>query len=449
MSGSPENESQVRGSTLAAIIDAAPWSGHQKRILFLACLCLVADGFDTQAIGFAAPAILSDFRMTKAALAPVFALGLAGMMIGAAVGGMIGDRIGRKLALVLSVTIFGLMTAVMATANDLFSLAAFRLAAGLGLGGALPNSAALVAELTPQRRRSFAVTMTILCIPIGGIVGGFVAAETLPQVGWRGLFVIAGVLPLAIGVLLFLFVPESPRFLLARGRGERSIQKSLSRMGLHVEPGINLVDESRGDQSMGSVGDLFEPRLKRDTVALWVAYFACLFATYMFYNWLPTLLAEAGYTLATASRGLLFVNVGAIVGALGGGWLFTVRGSRGPMMAIAASAVIGALVLVATPLRPEAPALILIVLTWAGGSVVGIQVLLFTLAANVYPTHIRATGVGSAAGLGRIGAVLSSFSGAAILGAVGPNGFFAVVALVMLIVALAIASVRTHIPRRL
>ena len=130
--------------------DTSSWAPYQKLVLLLCSLVIVLDGFDALALGFAAPAMLPDLNLTKEELAPVLAIGLIGMTIGAAIGGILGDKFGRKIALLVSTIIFGSMTGAIAFANDLPTLGLFRFIAGIGLGGALPNVTALVAEYTPS-----------------------------------------------------------------------------------------------------------------------------------------------------------------------------------------------------------------------------------------------------------------------------------------------------------
>jgi len=171
-------------------------------------------------IGFAAPALLADWGVTKADLAPALAMGLIGMTVGAAVAGWLGDRLGRKIVIVGSVLVFGALTAATAMVSNVIELAALRFLAGLGLGGALPNVAALVAEFAPARLRSLAVSITIVCVPVGGVIGGLFAAPLLPRVGWHWFFLTAGALPVLVGLVLALLLPESPQFLEKR-RGVR------------------------------------------------------------------------------------------------------------------------------------------------------------------------------------------------------------------------------------
>lgn len=434
---------------VSEVIDAAPWSSHQKLVLVLATLALVLDGFDTLALGFAAPALLPDLGVTKAALAPVLAVGLIGMTIGAALGGLIGDRLGRKVALTGSVILFGTMTCAMALADDLVMLGAFRFIAGFGLGGALPNGAALVAEFTPFRRRGIAVTANLIGIPLGGVVGGFVAAAMLESVGWRGLFAIAGALPLVLAVFMLFLLPESPRFLATRSPGSAALRRTLRKMNIVVPDGTRFVERSPVQVSSPGLKGLFAPALVRDTLALWLAFFACLMTVYMSFSWLPTMLSEAGYSLKEASSGLLAFNVGSIVAALVGAWLIGFWGSKIPMIVMAFGGAFGAILLMIFPITPSMPtSWLILAMVYQGACIVGLQILLYLLATNVYPTEVRSTGVGASAGVGRIGAVLSSFIGAAALAAAGDGGFYLVAAVAMVASALGVALVSRHIEPR-
>lgn len=428
------------------VFDTAPWSPYQKFVLVLTCLALILDGFDTLALGFAAPAMLPDLGLSKAALAPVLAVGLIGMTIGAALGGIVGDRLGRRVALIGSVALFGAMTGLMATADSVITLGTFRLLAGFGLGGALPNSAALVAEFTPSVRRSLAVTLSIVCIPVGGVVGGFVAAAALPELGWRGLFAIAGATPLALAVILLAVLPESPRFLVRRPGKAAALHRTFRKMGIALPPNAHFVDRREPPVSGSRAATVLRPPFLRDTLALWTAFFACLLAVYMSYSWLPTMLADAGFDLRTSSTGLLAFNVGAIIAAVAAAWVTGHFGSRAPMLVLAIGGAIGAIGLLFLPLQPaESNVWLILALALEGGCIAGVQVILYALAAHVYPTLVRATGVGLAAGIGRVGAVLSSFIGAAALSTAGSAGFYIVVAVAMGTVAIAIALVRRHV----
>ena len=429
-------------------IDDGRWTLQQKLVLLLVGCAIIFDGFDNQALGFAAPAIIRDWGISKEMLSPVMAVGQFGMMFGAAIGGLIGDRIGRKTALVGSVLLFGVVTGCVALANDLLTIGVLRFVANLGLGAAFPCAAALVSEYTPARNRSLGVTASIVCVPLGGVIGGFIATAVLPVAGWRMLFAYAGGATLLVALLLLLALPESARFLLRRHGDGPKVRATLARAGIVVPDGARLVDEAEGADDHGGkspVGALFAPAWRGDTLALWAAFGACLFAVYAAFSWLPTMLADAGHDLATSSRGLTAFNIGGVIAALGSAWLIGYKGSRGPMVAMAIGGVLGAGALMVTPLDPAQPQLLLILILGIEGAFInGVQTTLYALAAHVYPTTIRATGVGSASSVGRIGAIASSFGGAIALHAFGAIGFSLMLLIAMAATTVALLGIRRH-----
>ncbi|MFO1469098.1 MAG: MFS transporter, partial [Steroidobacteraceae bacterium] len=201
-------------------------------------------------------------------LAPILAVGQVGMMFGTAFGGLTGDRMGRKVALLASVLIFALATALMSIVGSVEMLGALRFAAGFGLGGALPNAASLVAEYTPARSRSFAVTSTIVCVPLGGVLGGLIAAELLPVYGWRTLFAVAGIAPLLLAAILALMLPESARFLLVQGADMARVRRMLGRVGLALPANAVLREPERDSDHRGHFLELLVPVRRHDTLAL-------------------------------------------------------------------------------------------------------------------------------------------------------------------------------------
>jgi len=410
------------------------WTLHQKMVLALCGLAIVLDGFDTQVIGFAAPALLADWGITKADLAPILGIGLLGMTIGAAIGGYVGDRLGRRTAMIGSALVFGLATGSMAAAGNLWELGILRLVAGLGLGGALPIAAALVAEFTPANRRSLAVSISIVCIPTGGVVGGLFAAPLLPLIGWKGLFLIAGALPLVVALLLFLFLPESPSFLKSRLTQDATLEVPPSEQETGAQP-------SGGRQ--GFFRTLSEQGLWGDTVGLWAAFSVSLMANYLYFNWLPVLLSESKFDLSAASFGLLIFNLGSVTAGIAAGALSTRTGTRLPLSVLASTGAVTALLLMILPLHPEGSPWLLPALAVQGFCLGGTQILLYALAAHVFPVEIRATGIGSAASLGRIGAVISSGLGAVVL-AWASFGFFLTIGSAMVIGTVCILLVRRH-----
>lgn len=429
---------------LGPLLDDGAWSSYQKFVLFLTALAVILDGFDNQVLGFAIPAIVKEWGVDRSAFAPIFALGFLGMSLGTALGGVLGDRIGRKASLILSVLVFGAATGATAFTHDVFWLGACRVIAGFGLGGAMPNATTLIAEFSPLKRRSLAVTLGIVCIPLGGVIGGLIAARLLPTVGWRALFLIGGAAPLLLAAVLFFILPESPKYLAGRASRSRELGKVMGRLG--HDPNAAYAD-THDEVARASISALFAPGLRRETLSLWVAFFFCLLSTYIVFSWAPSLLAGAGFGLAASSNGLTMFNVGGVVGAIAGAWAILRFGSRVSMLVMAAGSVVSCAVLAALPLDPMRDATGLIVaMTIAGAFINAVQTTLYALAAQVYPREVRATGVGATAAVGRLGAIVSSFVGAAVVAA-GGAAYFGVIAITMAIAGLGLAAMQRHVPR--
>ena len=188
---------------------------------------LFLDGFDTQAIGYVAPALAKEWGLTKAALGPVFSAGLFGLMIGALLFGPLADRIGRKKIIIFSTLAFGIGTLATAFVHDVNALLAIRFLTGLGLGGAMPNAVAMTSEFNPRRRRATMVMIMFCGFSVGAALGGFLAAALIPHFGWRSVFVVGGVVPLLLAPILALRLPESVRFLVLTGRAPGRVAELL------------------------------------------------------------------------------------------------------------------------------------------------------------------------------------------------------------------------------
>lgn len=449
MSEAAQTEAVPEIVDVGAVIDDGRWSTYQKIVMGLVASTIVLDGFDNQVLGFAIPAIIKEWGVSRGDFTPIVACGLVGMGLGTAFAGVIGDRIGRRPTLLASVLLFGLATLGIAFVRDLTLLAGLRFLAGFGVGGALPNAAAMTAEFTPARNRAVAVTATIVCVPLGGILGGLLAAELLPTLGWRSLFMVGGIAPLVLLAVLMFLLPESPRFLVRHAKRAGELAKLLGRCGHPSSPDARFVDlvEQKADEGRGGVATLFNGFYRRDTIALWIAFFFTQMAVYTVFSWIPTMLSGQGLSLATASTGLTAYNFGGVIGALSGAALISVFGSRKAMLPLALGGAVTAGVLIFIPITAAGPHLALISLLTAHGFFVNaIQTTMYALAAHVYLTNVRTTGSGAALGVGRLGAILSSFVGAAVL-SLGPGAYYQMLVVAMLGSFAGLAVVRRHIPR--
>src|ERR1700716_1729813 len=195
----------VAGASLvdvAGFIDRQPVGGFQIKLLLTCAAVLFLDGFDTQAIGYVAPALAKEWGLSKAALGPVFSAGLFGLMIGALVFGPVADRVGRKKVIILSTLAFGIGALLTAAVQDMTMLLVIRFLTGLGLGGAMPNAIAMTSEFNPQRRRATMVMIMFCGFSVGAALGGMLAAGLIPYYGWRSVFIVGGLGPLLLVSIL-------------------------------------------------------------------------------------------------------------------------------------------------------------------------------------------------------------------------------------------------------
>ena len=436
-----------RAIDAGALLDGSSWTTYQKLLTALAALAVIFDGFDIQILGFAIPSLIREWHVARAAFGPVLAIGLAGMALGSPFAGYCGDRFGRRTALIGCVTLFGLATIATAFVSGMGGLTVLRFLTGMGAGGALPNASALAAEFAPLRRRPVAVKLTIVCVPLGGMLGGVIAARVLPAFGWRALYAIGGTAPLLFALVMWLVLPESPRFLVRRPARWSELAALLGRMGHTVPPEAAFEDRAeRIHADRVSLRALFRPGLARDTAGLWIAFFFCLSSIYLVFGWLPAMLTAQGLDLATASSGLAVYNFGGVLGVLVWTVLMTQLGSRGPMLSGALACAASALALLLVPIQAHGDVTWLIAGIFVNGLLANaVQTSMYALAAHVYPTEVRASGVAYAASIGRVGGLLSSLCGAAIIQA-GTAAYWYTLAGAMVCAFAGLAWVRSHFP---
>jgi len=445
-----------RAVDVGEVLDHAPFLGLPALVCLFTALALVFDGFDIQAIAFAAPALLTDWQIERSQLAPILAAGLVGMGVGALALGSAGDRYGRRRALMASMALISLTSLLCAFASSPIELTAYRFLTGIGLGGALPNATALMAEFAPLIVRNVAVAVTVVGVPIGGMLGATVAADLVPRFGWPSIFLAGAVLPGLLTLGMWLWLPESPRYLAVRTRRMSELASLLNSAAgsvrFHADD-VFRVAESVTSAGSASVRALFVREMRHDTLAVWLVFFTNVFAVYAFFNWLPTVLASVGLPLATALRGAFVFNLGGVVGSLAAAVLMTRFGSRYVLVGFALIAALSTLSIGLVPVGPGAEAatllgLLLTMMGVAGACICAVQVGMYSVSAYVYPTACRATGVGWALGVARLGGVLSSFAGS-LLVVVGEGllVFFAGVACVLLLTLTGVLLLRRHIPR--
>jgi MFS transporter, AAHS family, 4-hydroxybenzoate transporter len=397
------------------VIDEAKISRQQWLVLLVSLFTAMFDGYDTQGIAYVAPVMAKDLGFSPALLGPIFSSGLLGLTLGAFFFGVLADKIGRKQAIIWPMAIFGVFSLATPLGHNVTSLVVLRFIAGFGLGGTLPNVTAYVLEYSPRRRRALLVNSTAASFAFGSIISGVLANILIPTLGWQSTFYIGGVVPLLAIIVVALYLPESVRYLLVSGQ-------SMDRVGAimrRLVPERNFVPGTRftlEPQIPGiTVKALFTDGRAYPTTLLWIAFVANLFILTYLVFWLPTLLRQVGQPLNVAITVTIWYAIGGCVGGLTMGWLADKLGSLPKVLATAYGLAAVTICVAAFSLTNTPVLLVAMFLT--GCCVNGGQGSLNTISAMFYPTAIRATGIGWALGVGRIGAVIGPAVGGMLVGA--------------------------------
>ncbi|MFV3414507.1 MFS transporter [Pseudomonas nitroreducens] len=421
-----------------SFINAQPLSLYQYRIVLLCFLIVFLDGLDTAAMGFIAPALTQDWGIDRASLGPVMSAALIGMVFGALGSGPLADRFGRKGVLVVAVFLFGLFSLLSAYSSNLEQLMALRLLTGIGLGAAMPNATTLLSEYTPERLKSLLVTSMFCGFNLGMASGGFVSAKLIPAYGWHSLLLLGGVLPLALAVVLLVWLPESARFLVVRNRGADKVKRVLAPIApAEVVAARDFsVPEQKTVQSRNVFKVIFAGTYSAGTLLLWLTYFMGLVIVYLLTSWLPTLMRDAGASMEQAAFiGALF-QLGGVLSSVAVGWAMD---RFNPHKVIGIFYCLAGIFAYCVGQSLGTVALLATLVLAAGMCVNGAQSAMPSLAARFYPTQGRATGVSWMLGIGRFGAILGAWIGATLLG-LGWN-FEQVLTALMVPAAIATAAV--------
>jgi len=396
-----------RSLDVQAFLDEQPFSPLQWTIFALCFFIVLLDGFDTAAIGYIAPSLITEWGVARPDLAPVLSAALFGLAAGALSSGPLADRAGRKVVLVGAVVVFGLACLASAFAGSLDQLVVWRFITGLGLGAAMPNAVTLTSEYCPESRRALLVNAMFCGFPLGAALGGFLAAWMIPQWGWRSVLLLGGVAPLVLALLLLLLLPESVRYMIARGQPAERIRRVLARISATAADAarFSLGEGAPAGAARSGAAVVLSRPYAVGSVMLWIAYFMGLVIFYALINWMPLLFNDAGLAPRTAALIAALFPLGGI-GAIFFGWLMDRFNGNKVIAAgfLLTSASVCAIGLAAGQLGSLVAAVFI-----AGVLMNTAQSSLPALAASFYPTEGRATGVGWMLGLGRFGGIAGSF----------------------------------------
>ena len=421
------------------LADGARFNRFHAGILAWCALIIICDGYDLAVAGIALPSIMKEMGVTAQNAGFMVSAALFGMMFGAIFLGTIADRIGRRQAIVICLALFSVFTAAAGMSSDPYVFGALRFLAGLGIGGVMPNVVAQMTEYSPKRMRATMVTLMFSGYAVGGMLAALLGKGLIEHHGWQSVFLAAGVPVLMIPFILK-SLPESMPFLVERGR-LAELQRTLARM----EPSYRAQEGDRYDLPAAErvqgapIGQLFQDGRGFSTAMFWIAFFMCLFMVYALSSWLAKLMAGAGYSLGSALTFVLVLNFGAVVGAVGGGWLadrFHIKFVLVAMYLLAAVSI--------TLLGYPVPTPVLFALVGlAGASTIGTQIVTYAYAGQFYPTAMRSTGIGWASGVGRGGAILAPIVIGTLVGMALPlQQNFQAMAVPAVIAAVSVALIR-------
>lgn len=342
------------------------------------------DGMDVMVVSYAAPNISKAWQITSQSLGIVFSAGLLGMSIGAMFLAPRADKIGRKAMILICNVLMGLSVFGTSWANSVEMLMLFRVISGVGIGGMLASTATLTAENAPTNAKDFWVSFVMAGYPVGAVLSGLAAASIIPQYGWQSMFQVAGITSIVTLPIVFFFLKESSEFL------DKSVVKK--------NP---------------AVGALLTQKYQKATIGLWVAIFMAFATLYFLTTWIPKLAAATGISEKLAIYAGTVFNLGAFFGIVSQGYFSTKFGLQ---KTIATYLFLTALLMLLFGYIHDS-VLVLITFGLLGFGVQGGFVGMYSLAAKMYPTEIRATGVGWAVGAGRIGAIVGPLLGGFLIGA--------------------------------
>ena len=385
---------------IAGVLESQERSPFFTLVFFLCCLVMLADGYDNQAINYAAPAIIAEWHVGAAAMTPVFNISIIGWITGSIAFGVLADRVGRRPATILAVFLFGAFTLAIPLATNLIALSTLRFCAALGVGGGMPMAIALISDYAKSTRRAFFVTLLFLGYTAGSSGGGLLAAEIVPEFGWRSVFLVGGIGGLVIAAALVIGLPESVRYLVLRRPNDERILRYARNLKPDIPSGAIFTAGEVVQQGM-PLKHLFSEGRMVMTICLWLTLGFAFMTHFFLSQWLTTLLTPAlGFSSAARAQAV-FQAGGAFAFVFG--FLIDKKGVTVTTLAM----ILAAIPVAAIGVAAGTGAGLTMAMTFASGILVlGGDVGISAFPTMLYPTSMRSTATGATFGFARFGAVL-------------------------------------------
>jgi AAHS family 4-hydroxybenzoate transporter-like MFS transporter len=383
-------------------------------LLIWSFLTMFADGFDLNSLGFAAPDLTQLWGVERSAMGPVLSANLVGIFLGAPLLGWMGDKYGRRPIIVCGTLLYGVITLIMAYSTTMEQMMVLRFIAGIGLGGIMPNTISLNSELTPKKYRSALIVLMFMGITTGSTAVGLVATYFMPEYGWPIIFKSGGVLPIVISVGLFFAMPESLKLLAIKPRKQAELIATARKMrpDLQIDDDAQFLNPPIIVGSEGKISELFKGSLAIITPLLWVCFCIALMANFFLNTTLPLIFSNYGIPAQQAAFTATMYHAGGIFGGL----VVCLFLDRFGFMVVAALFALAGPFVILLGFDGISPAVMAAVSGMAGVTILGAQFGNNAAAGLIYPTSIRAKGVGLALSIGRFGSIIGPTVGAALLG---------------------------------
>lgn len=416
----------------------APMTLRQCLAIAMCVLLNALDGFDVLSISFASPGIAAEWGLERAALGIVLSMELIGMAVGAVLLGQVADRWGRRPTAMTCLAMMALGMICTPHVASIDALAATRLFTGLGIGGMLATTNALVSEYANDRWRGAAVALMAAGYPLGAVAGGSIASALLAIGTWRDVFYFGAIATVALLPLIALLLPEPVGALFHRNPPAtlEKVNRSFRALG---HPAIAKLPEPEPKEGRAGPSELFSPRLRRVTALLTLGYFLHAMTFYFILKWVPKIVADMGFSPSAAGGVLVWANVGGLLGGI----VFSVLSLHFALRGLLAATMVASVGMVALFGQGQADLAGLSLAAAAGGFFTNAGMVgLYAIIAASFPTAVRGGGTGFVIGVGRFGAALSPIAGGYLFQAgLGLGSVAAIMAGGSLFAALAILAV--------
>lgn len=384
------------------VIDSSKINSFHVLFIFWLFMVIAFDGYDVVIYGAVVPSLIEEWGISGVTAGAIGSYTVIGTAVGAIVFGMLADKMGRKKIILLTTFLFSFFTMISGFANDPVLFTIFRVIAGVGLGGVMPNVISIATEFSPKRIRTAIVSFIFCGYSVGAMLAALTGRAAIPTMGWEPVFWLAGI-PLLFIPFLIKCVPESVVFLLEKGKKEEA-RKVLEKIDSQLVTVKEIEFVKPEVKAAGSpVVKLFEEKRARSTIMFWISCFSAFVLIYSMNTWLPTLMMEAGYNLSSSLALTAAMQMGAIVGTIIFGPLVDKLGFKKVLVPLFFS---GALALTLIGFT-KSMFLVFALISVVGAASVGLQNLSNAFVSQYYPSTMRSTALGSTMAFGRVGGIVA------------------------------------------